>query len=146
DAIGRSDGASTFYVQLSNGYGTFQPPLPQTLVLGAGTYAPALADVNGDGKIDVIVKPDSSAFATSLQILIRAGTMRDAMTSIANGYGGTTAIEYAPSTSWPNANNPPIVRTVTAITTDDANGNVARSTFSYKNGRYDRAERRFLGF
>jgi YD repeat-containing protein len=147
DAVGRSADASSFYVQVSNGDGTFQAPVQQTLVLGGGgTYAPALADVNGDGKIDLIVKPDNGFLATSLQILVRSGTMRDAMTSIVNGYGGTTTIEYAPSSKWVNVNNPPIYRTVTAITTDDANGNRARSTFAYKNGKYNRVEREFLGF
>src|SRR5262249_42109356 len=69
-----------------------------------------------------------------------------AMTSLANGYGGVTTIEYAPSSNWPNFNNPPIVRTVTAVTTDDAHGNHARSTFSYRNGKFDKLERQFLGF
>ena len=102
--------------------------------------------MNGDGKMDIIVKPDNGFAAVSLQIVIRSGTMRDALTTIANGYGATTTLEYAPSSNWSNTNNPPIVRTVTAVTQNDGNGNSGRTTYTYQGGYYNRAERTFLGF
>jgi uncharacterized protein (DUF2141 family) len=51
---GTADGVSGFGVLLGNGDGTFQPAQVHSLVAGTATSV-ALADLNGDGKLDVLI-------------------------------------------------------------------------------------------
>ena len=100
-------------------------------------------DFNGDGKTDLVFYHGADL---STSIGLSAGAMPDLVTSIANGYGATTAIEYTPSTKWVNQYLPMVLQTVTAITTNDGLGNLSRSTYTYGAGLYDPIDRRTLGF
>ena len=59
--------------------------------------------------------------------------------------GATTAIEYTPSTEYTNTQLPFPTQTVSKITTNDGNGNVAETTYEYSGGFHHIAERRFPG-
>jgi YD repeat-containing protein len=55
-------------VLFGNGDGTFQ--LPQTLEVGSGTRGSALADVNGDGKLDIIT---ANTYSDDVSVLLGNG-------------------------------------------------------------------------
>ena len=56
DLVVANDGSGTVSVLMGDGDGTFQPQMTfSTGGAGALTYSVAVADVNGDGKLDLIV-------------------------------------------------------------------------------------------
>jgi RHS repeat-associated protein len=72
--------------------------------------------------------------------------MRDLLVKVKTELGGERTIKYQPSTLWPQANSPPPMELVQSVTERDGRGHSATSSFAYENGRFDRVERRFLGF
>ncbi|MBN6042128.1 RHS repeat-associated core domain-containing protein [Amycolatopsis sp. 195334CR] len=105
------------------------------------------ADVNGDG-LPEVVELHSIPFSLNKgrRVWSPGNAVPDVLTSRTNEWGGTTSVAYTPSTAWPNAGNPPITQTATAVTTGDGRGATATTGYSYAEGRYDLAERRSLGF
>jgi YD repeat-containing protein len=61
-------GANNLAVLFGNGDGTFQ--LPQLLQVGSGTRGTALADVNGDGKLDIIA---ANNYSDDVSVLLGNG-------------------------------------------------------------------------
>ena len=55
DVVTANEGDDTVSVLISNGDGTFQPPVFYPVGAGSGPYAVAVADFNGDGKLDLVV-------------------------------------------------------------------------------------------
>jgi RHS repeat-associated protein len=110
-----------------------------------GGWCPGRVDVgdnDADGKTDLLCDDSHRLVAT-------AGTPRvvaDLVTAATSSLGGSYAIEYLPSTTWPSTNNPPPAQTISAITVNDGRGGSARTTYSYSGGAMDRKERRFYGF
>jgi len=72
---GKNDsGSSIVYIMLGNGDGTFQTP--HGFAVGADPYFIAVADLNGDGKLDLAVA-DSSADSISILLGNGDGTFQD---------------------------------------------------------------------
>jgi len=90
------------------------------------------ADNNGDGLPDI-----KNRFDRVLPDLMRTYTLPT---------GGVISARYLPSSYWDNDGLGMVVQTVTGIKFDDGRGNVAETKFAYSGGRYDRSEKRFLGF
>lgn len=187
-------------VHLSTGSG-FESPLVQSIV--SSLYGPATADLNGDGRSELVFgEPGSSnpgvpAFATlfnssdnrlhrpnptwtltsygfytgvlgssfggwvgdfngdDLTDVIRssngaadipAGPFDNLLTKVFNGYGGVISIEYLPSSKWTNERMPSVQQTVSRITVEDGRGPAVTRQYTYRGGKYDFRERRFLGF
>ena len=92
------------------------------------------------------------------------GLRADLLVQMENGIGGTTALEYRPSTQWDNAGGDGVVDlpfttwTVTRVERDDgmcdasgggcvnAGGHTLVTNLTYTNGRYDTVNRVFRGF
>ena len=136
---------------LSDGDGTFTAG-PEVRPVSSGTYgsddwARGLGDVNGDGRADLVFH---SASTSSTGITVRAFVSTSAahgrLTSITNGLGATTTIAYTPSTNYTNTQLPSPTATVSAITTNDGNGNVATTRYTYSGGYHHIGEREFRGF
>ncbi len=138
-------------VALSNGDGTFtrahrQQDYPNDGPIwktSGNEYPIYIGDFNGDGKVDIFqaMRDDYQA-----QTAHGNGPIPDLLTSISNGLGATTTIEYTPSTEYTNTQLPFPVQTVSKITTDDGNGNVASTTYEYDGGFHHIGERDFRGF
>lgn len=113
-----------------------------------------LADIDGDGKADFIYNADTNA-GLNMNVLKGTKPFPDLLSKVTTSLGGTHAIEYIPSTAWPNpydasitdALPPPFVlQTVRSISTDDGNGLVSTSQYSYEGGKHSLSEREFRGF
>ena len=98
-----------------------------------------VGDFNGDGKGDFLYNNGGWHMA-------QLYGMSDLLASLSNGLGATTSIEYTPSTEYTNTQLPFPVQTVSKITTDDGNGNVASTTYEYDGGFHHIGERDFRGF
>ncbi len=137
-------GSNTAKLLVSNGDGTFTKqwesgaPFMQT-----NSWDSVVGDFNGDGALDVAQIKNSSA---RVRVVHGGSSTADSLISVNNGRGGTTSVEYTPSSAWANTNNPPVVQTLTKLTVCDGRGNCSSSTAEYAGGLYDRAERQFLGF
>lgn len=101
-------------------------------------------DLNGDG-FDDFVQLRHFGGALTVHQLVRQ-QQRELVTTHTNGLGASTTIEYVPSSSWPNTNNPPVTPTVSSVTETDGQGTTATTQYSYAGGWYDREARRPLGF
>lgn len=134
-------GDTGFSVFPAMGDGTFGPQVfDSTDGFDFRGLTRAMADVNGDGKADIVYMGDT--FAT----FIAEGAAPDLLTIVSSGLGGSSVVDYTPSSAWANTNNPPLVHTVSAVTLFDGRGNSPKTTFSYSGGRYDAVGRQFLGF
>ena len=132
-----------WYVALSNGSGFNAPtqwlsnsgPSGQTYSIGY-QY---MGDFNGDGKTDYLYSYGDWYVAESHE-------QADLLSSVSNGIGGITTIEYKPSTEYVNTLLPFPVQVVQSITTNDNNSITSVTQYSYADGYYDIAERDFRGF
>lgn len=100
-----------------------------------------MGDWNGDGKSDL--------YCRSLPLPAVAGTgglLVDAASTVGNGLGGSMTVGYAPSTTFPQTNNPGPRNVVVSLRLDDGKGASATTRFEYAGGYIDRIARQFLGF
>jgi len=145
--IGRvTPSAVNFYWSDGNGGWTAGPGSIADLSPGQGftdAYSRPLmiGDWNGDGKTDV-----GRVSGTGVSFYKEASPFHDLLASFSNGLGGTTTLTYTSSTQYTNTLLPFPVQTVSAITTDDGNGNVATTSYTYSGGFHHIAERDFRGF
>lgn len=87
-------------VSLSTGFGFAAPAV---LATPGGSYddSQALyADVDGDGRTDLLFRSSNQTVTAYLGTPGDAPT--DALTSVTNPLGGTTTVEYTPSSAWTN--------------------------------------------
>ncbi|MES4993823.1 toxin TcdB middle/N-terminal domain-containing protein [Agrobacterium radiobacter] len=109
-------------------------------------------DLNGDGKSDFIRDASPIVWqwiSTTGEVWYSTGATPDLLTSVTLPGGGLVQIEYKPSSEWgltAGTRMPFVMQTVTAIVESDGRGGVARTEYSYRGGRYDYKERKFLGF
>ncbi len=159
-----------FWLNLGNG-----TLAPSRVITGIPAASPSAAvrwaDINGNGTTDLLYG-DSSLFDSKLQavdlaVLIAGSPTINALTSIDNGYGRRTTIEYRSSTEyyldaydaghpWTTAVAFPVQvvsRTLTSIGLDldgyaneGADGDVYVGEFVYRDGYYDPLEKQFRGF
>ena len=104
-------------------------------------------DYNGDGKTDVLCNLRGPSWDT--RHVAYSGELRgrtDVLTRVDNSLGGTTEVEYTPSTDWVNINNPGTRETVVSLTQRDGRGGASSWGYDYWGGRVDREKGRDLGF
>jgi len=138
------NGRNRFY--LSRGNATFEywgSPHNEESV----DYANKLlvGDYDGDGISDQFFFWKNSGCN---RFFLTQGPPPNLLTSVANGIGGSTTINYTPSSAWNNTMLPPgmILQTVTRLRTCDGRGHCDTINYSYYGGLWSWAERRFLGF
>ena len=78
-------------------------------------------DLNGDGKMDLVGRFSSGAFAQ----LSNATGRNDLISSVKNSLGGTANVVYSSTALYPNTNNPPNFPVVASINVSD--GEIDRS-------------------
>jgi hypothetical protein len=100
-----------------------------------------VGDVNGDGKDDI-----GRVFADGVRTYVSPSSLIDLLHVVENGIGGTTTIEYEPSSKYSNHVLPFSVKTVASITVDDGNGMESVRTYDYSGGLFDFEDREFRGF
>lgn len=131
---------------LSRGFGQWQNVSP----FKGDIYASA--DFNGDGKPDFILSSPSERMGQMLaggEIYLSTGGIPDLMVSATSAAGGVTEVQYTSSSAWAKTAGtrmPFVTQAVSAMTVKDGRGQVARTEYSYRGGKYDFKERRFLGF
>ncbi|WP_162140733.1 FG-GAP-like repeat-containing protein [Arenimonas oryziterrae] len=147
------------YQLTSIGGNGFRPAVDITTVSGmtANRWGYAdfrIADYDGDGDDDVLVHAYNGAFATPHVVLKGSSALSNQVTSIQNGYGGITEVDYLPSATWPAVvgptwpvtGNPPQSQTVSRLTVKDGRGWSMATIYYYAGGAWDPLERRHLGF
>jgi YD repeat-containing protein len=76
----------------------------------------------------------------------------DLLVTVSNGLGGSTGIEYTPSTAYENyypnktGKLPFAAQAVSKVTLNDGQGNRYTNKYFYKDGYFDAADREFRGF
>ncbi|MDY6955127.1 MAG: toxin TcdB middle/N-terminal domain-containing protein, partial [Thermodesulfobacteriota bacterium] len=134
---------------LSNGDGTFtryDNPIGEAVIDDSPDNM-KVGDYDGDGLSDVYFHWKGSG----TNLLFLSGPKPEVLTSLSNGLGGTTTLEYRPSSKYENTLLPFIVQTVSSITTDDGLGvrageNPSTTNYTYSGGLYDYGDREFRGF
>ncbi|MGE0477197.1 MAG: FG-GAP-like repeat-containing protein, partial [Nitrospirales bacterium] len=143
DFFYRRDNSQDVYVLVSTGSGFVEQ------YWGTKTYQTTNArefsagDFNGDGKMDFLYRRDNSQ---NMHVLVADGIFPDLLTTISNGLGGTTTLEYKPSTQYTNTQLPYPVQTLSKIITNDGNGHVSNILYDYAEGFHHISERDFRGF
>ena len=149
-------------VLLADGDGTFTAQPIETPVT-TGTYVEwhgELADLNGDDRSDIVLHHAGTSGILTVQALLANATTTTTRTrtttttqvsygpleSIANGLGGTTTLAYTPSSAYPDTTLPEPLATVSSITTNDGNGTVATTRYTYSGGYHHAEEDAFRGF
>jgi RHS repeat-associated protein len=106
-------------------------------------------DVDGDGLSDYCRRVGGTNGSSSyLSCTPASGPVPDLLTSASNGQGGTTTVQYQPSTAWANTYLPlgAVLQTASAVTLDDGRGNSSTTRYQYQGALWSSRERRFLGF
>jgi RHS repeat-associated protein len=140
------DAYGKWYVMLSTGYSFIDRG---TWISGAyAGWANATdrirnADVNGDGKEDVVLGPDANG---NWYVLAPEELPTDYVNTVFNGFGGNTSIGYVSSTKFLNTRLPFPVQIVQDITADDNNSVISQMHYTYLGGIFDPIERDFRGF
>ncbi len=112
--------------------------------------AERIADFDGDGMIDFYTSHNGATLSKNQR------QKADLLIGISNPAGASSTIEYKTSPKYLDGNGdllnpelPFVLDTVHKITTDDNNGNVATTEYSYEGGQYyfnDYLNRKFAGF
>jgi hypothetical protein len=136
--------AGDHIVWLNKGDGTFPASYSWQMATNRATgYTVQIGDFNGDGKTDIHM---FNASTGEHAIWLNQGTYPDLLAKISNGIGGSTSIEYKPSTQYTNTFLPFPVNVVSSITTSDGNNIVSTVTYTYSRGYYHIEAKDFRGF
>lgn len=138
--IVEADDSGINYTFLSKGDGTFY----DYIVAGGpgGTGIAYLIDVDGDGRSDLLKNGGACVCVSPA----RGDGPADHLQTVQNELGGTTTLEYTKSSEYQDNFIPFIMYPVSKITSDDNNGVVSDTYFSYSWPYYDYPEREFRGF
>ena len=125
------------------------------------SFAVMLMDINNDGAMDV-VRADCDFNGQHCrpvkQVHLSDAASPNLLSSISNGYGAQTSLEYQTSAQYFNQDgtfkNPKLplnLQTVKSITTNDGSGNEITTDYDYQDGYYsvdplDYAKNQFTGF
>jgi RHS repeat-associated protein len=103
-------------------------------------------DFDGDGKGDLLYKHTDG----TMYVALANSPLPDLLTSVSNGMGATTTVQFAPSSAYANTLLPSVMQTVkvvtTTVTTNGGQNKWGRYTYTYQGGKWSNSERRFLGF
>lgn len=104
--------------------------------------------MNGDGLPDFTLNKHTRQDGTASKIYtFRAkGPAPDLLKKVKNGIGGSYTYTYSPSSRCADTLLPFVVQTVSALESNDSNGNISTTTFSYSSGLFDYPNREFRGF
>ncbi|WP_165352873.1 RHS repeat-associated core domain-containing protein [Loktanella sp. IMCC34160] len=134
---------------------------PEAYLTNIISGAQLFGDFDGDGLTDIfdnnVVDTTGSytgpAFAPGEQIHFGAGGIPNIMTSVDTPTGAVASVSYAPSSDGVGPDSvvlgdqiPGIRQVVSAVTVDDGFGNLATTSYRYRDSRYDHARQRSLGF
>ena len=94
------------------------------------------------------------ASRTDLKVKPSTGPYPDLITTVNNGIGATTTLEYLPSSSYDNCFDvdgkdtclPFVTQTLSKTTIDDGNGVLSETDYSYVYGYFDAPDREYRGF
>ena len=152
---GKTDVLELYYGQnapdkifLSNGDGTFTTKQLTGINFDAYNSACLPGDFFGTGKTGFLVWASNGSGNSLYQWGKDQPTYQptDTLMSFQNAIGGSTAISYTLSTKYLNTQLIFPVKTVSSVTTNDGNGNVSPTTYSYSGGYYHIGDRDFRGF
>ncbi|WPB78998.1 RHS repeat-associated core domain-containing protein [Archangium violaceum] len=107
------------------------------------------ADVDGDGLSDFCrTVGNTNSSSKYVSCTSASGPVPDLLTSASNGQGGTTTVQYQPSSAWANTYLPlgAVLQTASAVTLNDGRGNTSTTRYQYQGALWSSRERRFLGF
>ena len=112
-----------------------------------GTFA-AVFDITGDGLPDQVISYVDIPESWHWWVYPHLGPLPDLLQKVENGIGGAIEFAYTPSTRYTNTYLPFIVQTVSSITTNDGNGVISATNYTYANGYFHatQTEREFRGF
>ncbi|HSP78408.1 MAG TPA: toxin TcdB middle/N-terminal domain-containing protein [Myxococcaceae bacterium] len=120
---------------------------------GKGQGGLELVDLDGDGAEDLLWQlwECSGWYGSGCQghrQAVRYTSGRNLLTSSSNGLGGTTTVQYKPSSTWSNTYLPvgAVLQTVASVTMSDGRGSSSTTNYSYQGALWSSSERRFLGF
>ncbi|HEX2569439.1 MAG TPA: toxin TcdB middle/N-terminal domain-containing protein, partial [Polyangia bacterium] len=149
-------GDTGYWCGLSRGDGSFTSPTQMLWNLGnnVSVYSggdnsvdnyPTISnpDINGDGAADLCWRGD-----TGLWCSLSQAVQMDLVTGVQNGIGGTTNVQYRPSSAWSNTYLPvgTVLQTASSITIADGRGSSSTTNYTYQGALWSSSERRFLGF
>lgn len=109
-------------------------------------------DFNNDGKGDLLcLGADNQAkiaFSGGDHGITAAPGTTDLLETITGPLGGVTTLGYVPSSRWPGAvGKVPLTQTLRELrTSDGVSGQTSSTLYTYEGAKYDRVERRPLGF
>jgi RHS repeat-associated protein len=113
-------------------------------------------DGNADGAPDIYVSNGNNLVPSTSIFTNKNHNQVDLLSTVTLPYSGTISVTYKPSTQYHDAAGhllnpklPLMIQTVEKITTDDKNGNVAATTYSYADGSYyynGSFDHKFAGF
>jgi len=138
------DGRNRFYLsQGDNNFEYWGSPHNEDAVDHADDLF--VGDYDGDGMNDQGFFWDGNG---RNRFFFTQGPIPDLLTDIDNGIGGSTEVNYTPSSAWDNTMMPAgmIVQTTSRLKTCDGRGHCDTTDYSYEGGLWSWAERRFLGF
>ena len=112
---------------------------------GADGYESVISgDFTGDGKTDIAhSRKGWTAWRVSYD---QTAQIPDLLKEIRNSIGGTTKVEYKPSTRYINTLMPFSLQTLYSIETDDGQDTSSKSVYEYAGGYLHIAEKDFRGF
>ncbi|MBM3248005.1 MAG: hypothetical protein FJZ10_01070 [Candidatus Omnitrophica bacterium] len=148
DLLIASDSSTKTYINTGNGWQRDSSwDMPDGNFKNYGTR---MGDANADGLIDII---KYWANDNELRVYLNKGPYPDILSSIDNGIGATTEINYLPSTQYDNTGSDNIsdlpfpIQTVSSVTaTDQVSGQSYTTNYEYRDGLFDFEDREFRGF
>ncbi|TQV85682.1 hypothetical protein FKG94_02230 [Exilibacterium tricleocarpae] len=138
--------SGTTAIAFSKGDGTFTARTGSVFCKENRVNTFSLGDFNGDGRTDYQCHNTDNG---SNFVRLTDPNQHLKLVEVTNHFGGTTRVEYTPSSAWFNLFNPRIVQTVTAISKDDGRNrsdSVRRTEYTYWVGVEDKKARLFMGF
>lgn len=120
----------------------FQPQISNFI------FAEAFGDFNGDSLLDTVYLETTSPNSHSIyaNMSVAGNILPHLLQEVTTQLGGKVSFSYKPSTAWENDDLPQVLPTVARVTLNDGRGQFAETDYTYAGGKYDHAERRFLGF
>ncbi|MES2668265.1 MAG: toxin TcdB middle/N-terminal domain-containing protein [Patescibacteria group bacterium] len=156
-----NDSGVTTYINKNNGWtedASWAPPL--SFVTDNHDNQARLADVNGDGLLDIVqalkhIYPYCGCLIQENIIYISNSQKTDLLTKVTHAEGGSTSITYKASPQYRNGSQslnpklPLVLDTVETVTLNSGLGSSLTANYSYEGGRYyynDEFDKRFAGF